>query len=118
MRVSDAEAFEMTRRLAGEEALLVGGSSGMAVVSAIKYALANDLDENQIVVVLAPDSGRSYLRRSSTTTGCVPTATATSWSAPASPPSPSSTLTELPLMRELGTDSITSYQKNQYQHPH
>ena len=36
VRVSDAEAFEMTRRLAGEEALLVGGSSGMAVASAIK----------------------------------------------------------------------------------
>jgi len=63
VRVSDAEAFEMTRRLAGEEALLVGGSSGMAVASAIKYALANDFDENQIVVVLAPDSGRSYLEK-------------------------------------------------------
>ncbi len=63
VRVSDAEAFEMTRRLAGEEALLVGGSSGMAVASAIKYALANDLDENQLVVVLAPDSGRSYLEK-------------------------------------------------------
>ena len=63
VRVFDAEAFEMTRRLAGEEALLVGGSSGMAVASAIKYALANDLDENQIVVVLAPDSGRSYLEK-------------------------------------------------------
>lgn len=50
VRVSDAEAFEMTRRLAGEEALLVGGSSGMAVASAIKYALA-------------PDSGRSYLEK-------------------------------------------------------
>ena len=48
---------------AGEEGLLVGGSSGMAVASAIKYALANDLDENQIVVVLAPDSGRSYLEK-------------------------------------------------------
>ena len=46
-----------------EEALLVGGSSGMAVASAIKYALANDLDENQVVVVLAPDSGRSYLEK-------------------------------------------------------
>ena len=43
--------------------VLVGGSSGMAVASAIKYALANDLDENQIVVVLAPDSGRSYLEK-------------------------------------------------------
>ena len=47
----------------GKYLKLVGGSSGMAVASAIKYALANDLDENQIVVVLAPDSGRSYLEK-------------------------------------------------------
>ena len=63
VQVTDREAFEMTRRLAAEEGLLVGGSSGMTVASAIKYALANDLDENQIVVVLAPDSGRSYLEK-------------------------------------------------------
>ena len=53
----------MTRRLAAEEGLLVGGSSGMAVVSAIKYALEHDLDENQTVVLLLPDSGRSYLEK-------------------------------------------------------
>ena len=63
VKVNDAEAFEMTRRLAGEEGLLVGGSSGMAVASAVKYALANDLDEHQLVVVLLPDSGRSYLEK-------------------------------------------------------
>ena len=63
VRVSDAEAFEMTRRLAGEEGLLVGGSSGMAVVSAIKYALKEQLGADQLVVVLAPDSGRSYLEK-------------------------------------------------------
>ena len=63
VQVGDAEAFEMTRRLANEEGLLVGGSSGMAVVSALKYARANQLDENQLVVVLAPDSGRSYLEK-------------------------------------------------------
>ena len=63
MQVNDAEAFEMTRRLAAEEGLLVGGSSGMAVAAAIKYALANNLDERQSVVVLAPDSGRSYLEK-------------------------------------------------------
>ena len=63
VQVSDREAFEMTRRLAAEEGLLVGGSSGMAVVSAIKYALEHDLDENQTVVVLLPDSGRSYLEK-------------------------------------------------------
>jgi cystathionine beta-synthase len=63
VQVNDAEAFEMTRRLANEEGLLVGGSSGMAVASAVKYTLANDLDASQLVVVLAPDSGRSYLEK-------------------------------------------------------
>ena len=57
------KAFEMTRRLAAEEGLLVGGSSGMAVVSALKYAREHDLDSNQVVVVLLPDSGRSYLEK-------------------------------------------------------
>lgn len=63
VKADDAEAFAMTRRLAAEEALLVGGSSGMAVASAIKYAKAHDLGEDQLVVVLAPDSGRSYLEK-------------------------------------------------------
>lgn len=59
----DAEAFEMTRRLANQEGLLVGGSSGMAVASALKYARAHALDERQLVVVLLPDSGRGYLEK-------------------------------------------------------
>ena len=63
VQVTDAEAFEMTRRLANEEGLLVGGSSGMAVFSALKYAREHDLDENQLVVVLMPDSGRSYMEK-------------------------------------------------------
>ena len=63
VKVNDHDAFAMTRRLAGEEALLVGGSSGMAVASGIRYAKEHDLDEDQIVVVLAPDSGRSYLEK-------------------------------------------------------
>lgn len=63
VQVTDAEAFEMTRRLANEEGLLVGGSSGMAVVSALKYAREHDLDENQLVVVLLPDSGRGYMEK-------------------------------------------------------
>ncbi|GAB3039099.1 cystathionine beta-synthase [Parafrigoribacterium mesophilum] len=56
---SDAEAFEMTLRLAREEGLLVGGSSGMAVASALKAA--KDLSADDIMVVLLPDSGRGYL---------------------------------------------------------
>lgn len=56
---SDAEAFAMTLRLAREEALLVGGSSGLAVSSALKAA--QDLGPDDLVVVLLPDGGRGYL---------------------------------------------------------
>lgn len=58
-RVSDAESFDMTRRLAREEGLLVGGSSGMAVAAALRTA--RELPADALVVVLLPDSGRSYL---------------------------------------------------------
>jgi cystathionine beta-synthase len=56
---SDAESFEYTRRLAREEGLLVGGSSGLAVASALKAA--KDLPADAVVVVLLPDGGRGYL---------------------------------------------------------
>jgi cystathionine beta-synthase len=58
--VDDAEAFAMTRRLADEEGLLVGGSSGMAVVGGLRVAEERPDD---LVVVLLPDSGRNYLSR-------------------------------------------------------
>jgi cystathionine beta-synthase len=60
-RISDAESFAMTRRLAREEGLLVGGSSGMAVVGALRAA--RDLPEDAVVVVLLPDHGRGYLSK-------------------------------------------------------
>jgi cystathionine beta-synthase len=56
---SDAESFEFTRRLAREEGLLVGGSSGLAVASALKAA--RDLPAEAVVVILLPDGGRGYL---------------------------------------------------------
>lgn len=59
--VTDAQAFEMTRRLAREEGLLLGGSSGMAVAAALR--VAQDLGEGDVVVVIAPDGGRGYLAK-------------------------------------------------------
>jgi cystathionine beta-synthase len=62
LEVTDADSFAMTRRLAAEEALLVGGSAGMAVAAAVR--LATELaDPDAVVVVLLPDSGRGYLTK-------------------------------------------------------
>ncbi|WP_248239888.1 cystathionine beta-synthase [Microbacterium kunmingense] len=60
-RVDDRESFEMTRRLAREEGLLVGGSCGMAVVAALRTA--RELSEDDVVVVILPDSGRGYISK-------------------------------------------------------
>ena len=59
--VTDRDAFTMTRRLAVEHGLLVGGSSGMAVVAAAKVASAGSPDD--LVVVILPDSGRGYISK-------------------------------------------------------
>ncbi len=59
--VSDSDAFHTTRRLARQEALLVGGSSGLAVAATLR--LASGLTADDVVVVLLPDSGRGYLSK-------------------------------------------------------
>jgi cystathionine beta-synthase len=59
--ISDADSFNMTRRLAREEGLLVGGSGGLAVSAAIK--VAEEAPEDAVIVVLLPDGGRGYLSK-------------------------------------------------------
>jgi cystathionine beta-synthase len=59
--VSDADSFNMTRRLAREEAMLVGGSCGMAVVAALK--VAEEVRPDALIVVLLPDGGRGYMSK-------------------------------------------------------
>jgi cystathionine beta-synthase len=61
VRVSDRDSFLMARRIAREEGLLVGGSSGTAAVAAVK--LAKRLPADAVLVVVFPDSGRGYMSK-------------------------------------------------------
>jgi cystathionine beta-synthase len=61
VRVSDRDAFRMARRITREEGILVGSSSGTAVVAALE--VARDLPEGTTIVVILPDTGRNYLSK-------------------------------------------------------
>jgi cystathionine beta-synthase len=66
VQVSDRESFLMTRRLVREEGIFCGGSCGLAVAGAVKWLrspAAEYLTEDDIVVVLLPDSGSRYLSK-------------------------------------------------------
>jgi cystathionine beta-synthase len=61
IRVSDRASFLAARRLAREEGLLVGGSSGSTIAGALEYA--GRLGAASRVLTVLPDSGRSYLSK-------------------------------------------------------
>ena len=66
VRVSDRDAFAMARRLTREEGILAGGSCGTAMVAAlevVREVAATPTGRDAVVVVLLPDSGRSYLSK-------------------------------------------------------
>ncbi len=61
IQVSDREAFEMARRLAQDEGILAGGSSGTAVCAALK--VSENMKSDKTIVTLLPDTGRNYLSK-------------------------------------------------------
>jgi cystathionine beta-synthase len=62
VRVNDKECFQMTRRIAREEGMFVGGSCGAAVAGAMRWLEANDRPGLNVVILL-PDSGSRYMSK-------------------------------------------------------
>jgi cysteine synthase A len=60
IQVKDDDAFEMSRRLAREEGMLCGISSGAAVVAALQVANKPE-NAGKLIVVVLPDLGERYL---------------------------------------------------------
>ena len=62
-KTDDREAFAYARRLIAEEGLLVGGSSGSAMAAMVQSVKELGLGKDDVVVVILPDSIRSYLSK-------------------------------------------------------
>lgn len=61
VRVTDRDAFQMTRKLIAQEGICVGPSSAMALVAAIEYS--KKLQKPSNLLIMFPDSGRAYLSK-------------------------------------------------------
>ncbi len=61
IQINDTESFLMARELARKEGIFAGGSSGSAMVGALK--IARQLTESRRIVVILPDSGYRYLSK-------------------------------------------------------
>lgn len=60
-KVTDPEAFQMTRQIVAKEALFLGPSSALALVGAFKWA--EKVTKPSRILVLFPDNGRGYLSK-------------------------------------------------------
>lgn len=63
VQVSDGEGFRMTRRVVKEEGIYLGGSGGMAVAGAIRYAREQNVPSGKKMLVILPDGGWKYLTK-------------------------------------------------------
>jgi cystathionine beta-synthase len=61
IRVSDADSFALARKIAREEGILLGGSSGTCLSAAFAYA--QRCGKQDLIVALCPDTGRNYLSK-------------------------------------------------------
>ncbi|KAL2156593.1 hypothetical protein VTH82DRAFT_1338 [Thermothelomyces myriococcoides] len=62
-KTDDKESFHLARRLIAEEGLLVGGSSGSAMAAMLKAVKDFGFGKGDVIVVVLPDSIRSYLTK-------------------------------------------------------
>lgn len=94
-KTDDRESFSYARRLIAEEGLLVGGSSGSAMAAMVKGVKELGLGKGDVVVVVLPDSIRSYLSKFADD----------DWLAANDllPPSPPTTSPPSPVMQSLST---------------
>ena len=63
IQVPDKDAFLTTRALAKKEGLFIGGSCGAAVWGALEYARQHTLKEDDVMVIILPDSGTRYISK-------------------------------------------------------